>query len=122
MSQQEATTVEQQEYPLPKLQQRSCPVNITPVAVEEVKHILTKKNIPAGYYLRLGVRSASGCGGTSYLVGFDKPKAGDDAYESHGLVVLMEKRHTMYLVGLELDFVNNDAERGFLLGPPAKAA
>jgi len=104
---------------LPPLQSRSCPVSITEVAANEVRHILAKKNIPEGYYLRLGVRSATGCGGTSYLVGFDQPKPMDDAYKAHDLVILVEKRHTMYLIGLQLDFVNNDTERGFVLGPPA---
>lgn len=107
---------------LPPLQSRSCPVFITDVAAQEVKHTLERKNIPAGYYLRLGVRGTAGCGGTSYLVGFDQPKLGDDAYLSHGLTVLMEKKHTMYLVGMQLDFVNTDTERGFVLGPKPAAS
>ncbi len=102
---------------LPPFQTRSCPVLITPGAKAEASEILLRKNIPSGYFLRLGVRAGAGCAGTNYILGFDKPSASDDAYDVEGLVVLIEKKHTMYLIGLQLDFVSSEAERGFVFGP-----
>ena len=55
------------------------PVTITEQAIEEIKNIITHKNIPAEYGLRLGVRGGGGCSaaGMSYMLGFDKHKATD---------------------------------------------
>ena len=52
------------------------PIELTPKAVAEVKHIMDNKNIPEGYGLRVGVKGG-GCGGVSYVLGFDKPKDND---------------------------------------------
>lgn len=90
---------------------------ITEAAIEEIRHTLERKNIPEGYHLRLGAKGGTGCGGVNYILGFDKPSSNDDAYMCDGLTVLIEKKHTMYLIGLQLDFVNNEAERGFVFGP-----
>jgi iron-sulfur cluster assembly protein len=104
-------------HPLPTFQTRSCPVRITEVARAEVQEILLRKNIPTNYHLRLGVRAGAGCAGTNYILGFDQPSATDDAYQQDGLIILIEKKHIMYLIGLQLDFINTEAERGFVFGP-----
>ena len=44
------------------------------------------------------------------MLGFDKPKEGDISYQIEGITVHVEKKQTMYLVGLEVDFYEgNDA-------------
>lgn len=103
----------------PKHSSRQCPVLITDTAIAEVRNTLERKNIPEGYFLRLGAKGGTGCGGVNYILGFDKPSTLDDAYLCEGLTVLIEKKHTMYLIGLQLDFVNTEQERGFVFGPKA---
>lgn len=49
------------------------PINITPKALEEIKTIISTKNIPLEYALRVGVKGG-GCGGVSYALGFDLKK------------------------------------------------
>jgi iron-sulfur cluster assembly protein len=88
------------------------PVNISERAVKEVKSIMETKSIPEGYGLRVGI-SSTGCAGISYLVGFDKKKETDLVYKKEGITVLVEKKHVMYLVGIELDFYDGDEARGF---------
>ncbi|WP_224999355.1 iron-sulfur cluster assembly accessory protein [Cesiribacter sp. SM1] len=95
------------------------PIELTSKAVAEVKHIMENKNIPEGYGLRVGVKGG-GCGGVSYVLGFDKPKEGDLKYDIHGVPVLVEKRHTMYLLGLQVDFYEGSDARGFLFTNPSK--
>ena len=56
------------------------PVSISEKAMKEVKAIMSKKGIPKNYGLRVGIKGA-GCAGISYLVGFDKKKESDVAYE-----------------------------------------
>ncbi len=96
------------------------PVSITPKALEEVKSIMSTKSIPEGYGLRIGVKGGSGCGGMGYLLGFDKPKEGDITYKVDGVNVHVEKRQTMYLLGLEVDFYEGADARGFTFVNPDK--
>ena len=95
------------------------PVELTPKALVEVKHIIANKNIPEGYGLRIGVKGG-GCGGVSYMLGFDKPKDNDLQYEVDGVPVLVEKRHTMYLLGLQVDFYEGAEARGFIFTNPSR--
>jgi iron-sulfur cluster assembly protein len=97
------------------------PVTISPEAIAEVKNIKTNKSIPPNYALRLGIKGG-GCGTMGFLIGFDTPKPGDDTYEFEGLTILVEKKHTMYLLGLELDFENTADARGFLFIHPSQKA
>ncbi|MDR7129109.1 iron-sulfur cluster assembly protein [Algoriphagus sp. 4150] len=88
------------------------PIKITEKAEAEIKNIMANKNIPADYHLRVGVKGG-GCGGMSYALGFDKPKDEDQQFEILGISVLIEKRHFMFLMGMEIDFFEGDEARGF---------
>lgn len=89
------------------------PVTLSERAAVEVRNIMSKKNIPEGYGLRIGMKGGKGCGGMSYLLGFDKAKEGDLIYDLDGIPVMVEKRQTMYLIGLEVDFYEGSDARGF---------
>ena len=91
----------------------NIPIHISGLAAQEATHIMQHKNIPAGYALRIGVRGG-GCVGHSFFLGFDTAKDGDDTYELDGLPVVIEKRHTMYLLGMHLDFEDGATARGFV--------
>lgn len=91
----------------------SLPVTITPAALAEIKHIVERKNIPSEYGLRIGMKG-SGCAGTSFVIGFDKQKEQDQTFSLEGIDVYIEKKHVMYLFGVEVDFVENETERGFV--------
>ncbi|REG82770.1 HesB/IscA family protein [Algoriphagus antarcticus] len=88
------------------------PIKITEKAEAEIKNIMATKNIPAEYHLRVGVKGG-GCGGMSYALGFDKPKEEDQHFEILGIPVLIEKRHYMFLMGMQIDFFEGDEARGF---------
>lgn len=88
------------------------PIKITEKAEFEIKNIMNNKNIPEDYSLRVGVKGG-GCGGMSYALGFDKPKDGDENMEISGISVLIEKRHVMFLMGMQIDFFEGDDARGF---------
>ncbi|MBS1490040.1 MAG: iron-sulfur cluster assembly accessory protein [Bacteroidetes bacterium] len=90
------------------------PVMLTPLAAAEAKKIMRTKNIPPGYGLRLGVRGGHGCGGINFIIGFDKQKPADLSYEVEGIPVLVDKKHTMYLIGKAVDFYEGADARGFL--------
>ncbi len=89
------------------------PVQLSARAAEEVKKIMSTKNIPAEYGLRIGVRGGHGCGGAQLIIGFDKERESDIAYHIEGIRVLVDKKHTMYVIGKEVDWVERETERGF---------
>lgn len=89
------------------------PVSISRRACEEIRAIRQTKGIPPEYGLRVGIRGA-GCGGLSLIIGFDKKKETDLSYEVEGIPVYVDKKHAMYVIGKEVDFVDEGDERGFL--------
>jgi iron-sulfur cluster assembly protein len=101
--------------------QKTAPISLTPRAIEEVKIIMQDKSVPADYGLRIGVQGG-GCSGMSYLLGFDKRKDTDEVYEIGGVEVIMDKKHGMYVMGMEVDFQDGLNTRGFTFqNPQAKS-
>lgn len=88
------------------------PVTISDRACQEIRSIMQTKGIPPEYGLRVGVRGASGCG-VSLMIGFDKQKATDLVYDIKGIPVYVDKKHTMFLMGKQVDFVDTSEGRGF---------
>ncbi|MFN3939874.1 MAG: HesB/IscA family protein [Chitinophagales bacterium] len=93
------------------------PVTLTKSAYNELKRIMSEKDLPAGYGLRIGVKGG-GCAGLSYVLGFDTAKDTDQTFQYEGLTVYMDKTHGMYLVGMEIDFVEGLNNRGFTFNNP----
>jgi len=93
------------------------PVTISPRAAEEIRKILKTKNIPREYGLRVGVKGG-GCGGVSMLIGFDKKKETDLSYTIGDIPVYVDKKHTMYVIGKEIDFYEGEDTRGFMFVDP----
>lgn len=98
-----------------------APVEITEKAISEIKGIMATKNIPADYGLRIGISGGGGCGGMKFILGFDKKKEGDMDYMIDNIPVYVEKKHTMYLIGMQVDFYEGSDARGFtFINPDAK--
>jgi len=95
----------------------SQPINLTEGAITQLKRIMNEQNLPEGHGLRIGVKGG-GCSGFSYLLGFDVQKEKDDTFEINGIKVLMEKSHAIYLLGMEIDWVEGLNNRGFSFNNP----
>lgn len=80
---------------------------------------MATKNIPEAYGLRVGMKGG-GCGGMSFVLGFDQQNDKDLVYTTEGITILIEKRHTMYLVGMKVDFYEGSDARGFMFINPLK--
>ncbi|MDZ7877788.1 MAG: iron-sulfur cluster assembly accessory protein [Saprospiraceae bacterium] len=93
------------------------PLSLTEGAVKQLRSIVAEQNIPAQYGLRIGVKGG-GCSGFSYVLGFDEPKEGDDILTINGMRVLMQKSHAIYLLGMEIDFLEGLNNRGFSFSNP----
>lgn len=89
------------------------PITITEAAKEEIRNIIESKNIPEGYKLRIGIKGGVGCAGVNYVIGFDKTEEYDNEFDVDGIKLIIDKRHTMFLIGTTLDFYNGSDARGF---------
>jgi len=95
----------------------TCPVTITASAMKELKAIKSAQNLPEDHGLRIGVKGG-GCSGFSYILGFDVEKDKDQVYQLDGVKILMEKAHGLYLIGMEIDWVEGLNNRGFSFNNP----
>ena len=94
-----------------------APIKLSVRAAEEVRKIMSTKQIPEGYRLRVGVRGG-GCSGMSYILGFDKRREHDLGFEIEGIPVFMDKRHGLYLMGTTVDYHDGLDARGFTFENP----
>ena len=93
------------------------PVTFTASAIAELKRLLAEEPLAMGKQLRVGVKGG-GCSGMTYVLDFDEPKEGDDVLEINGFRVFMQKSHAIYLLGMEIDFVEGLNNRGFSFSNP----
>ena len=68
-------------------------------------------------HLRIGVKGG-GCSGLSYLLGFDDKQSEDEEYEVDGLRFIMNKSHGLYLMGMQVDWLDGLSARGFSFTNP----
>lgn len=93
------------------------PVTLTQGALIQLRKIRSEQNLSDEHGLRIGVKGG-GCSGFSYVLGFDIQKEKDDVFEIEGLKVFMEKAHGIYLLGMEIDWVDGLNNRGFTFSNP----
>lgn len=92
-------------------------ISLTPSAIEELKSIRDTENFPDDKPLRVGVKGG-GCSGLTYVLNFDDKQELDDEWNIEGIRVVMDKRHAMYVYGMEVDFTSGLNDRGFVFNNP----
>ena len=93
------------------------PIILTETAISQLKRIMEEQKVPSNYGLRVGVKGG-GCSGFSYVLGFDEKKDKDSVHDIGGMQVFMEKAHAIYLLGMEIDWVEGLNNRGFTFTNP----
>lgn len=94
-----------------------APLSLTEGALRQLRRISQEQNLTSEHALRVGVKGG-GCSGFSYVLGFDVKKEGDDEFEIEGMRVIMNKAHAIYLLGIEVDFLDGLQNRGFTFKNP----
>jgi iron-sulfur cluster assembly protein len=90
------------------------PVSITTTAITAIKEIMSSKEIPDDYGLRIGLENmGASCGSTQYVLGFDKKADNDLAYEVDEVPVFIKKSEVLHVTGLKLDHVTKGEVSGF---------
>jgi iron-sulfur cluster assembly accessory protein len=96
-------------------------MTITDAAAERVKQIMAKRDTPA-LGLRIGVKSR-GCSGLSYTVEYaEEVKKFEEVVEDKGVKILIDPAATMFLIGTEMDYVDDKIQSGFVFNNPNEKA
>jgi iron-sulfur cluster assembly protein len=92
-------------------------ITLTEIAANKIKTLLTEKE-------ETGIRAAvrgGGCSGFTYKLEFDNKEDTDRVIESHGINVYVDPKSFLYLMGTQIDFVDELNQSGFkFVNPNAK--
>lgn len=99
--------------------QTIMPISFTESAITELKRLSAEAvtESDGNSYLRVGVKGG-GCSGFTYILDYDKPGESDLIAEIGGIQVIMDKRHELYLAGIQIDFEYGLNARGFVFNNP----
>jgi iron-sulfur cluster assembly protein len=93
-------------------------ISFTDPAKSKIKKLLATKGY-AG--IRLGVKT-TGCSGLAYVLEYVKEYKTDDSatinFAQDSFVVLVDKRHEVYLNGVTVDYVRQGLNEGFEFSNP----
>ena len=95
----------------------TAPVTLTAGAVEEIRRLMSAPDFDQRQHLRVGVKGG-GCSGMTYVLGFDEPTEKDTHFVIEGIPCIMEKSHSIYLMGMEVDWQGGLNSRGFTFNNP----
>ena len=92
-------------------------ITITEAAAERVKALLAKRGKPSAG-IRISVRT-KGCSGLSYTLEYaDERGKFDEVVEEKGVTVLIDPKATMFILGTEMDYVEEKLQAGFTFKNP----
>ena len=92
-------------------------VTLTDAAAQQIQHLLDKRG-KASAGIRVGVRSA-GCSGLAYSLEYaDEIEKFDEVVMDKGVTVLIDPKAVMFLIGSEMDFVEDKLKSGFTFNNP----
>lgn len=92
-------------------------LTLTESAVQQVKTLLEKRGKPS-CGIRIGLRS-KGCSGLSYTLEFvDEVGPYDEVIETHEVKVLIDPKAVMFIMGSQMDYVEDKLSSGFVFNNP----
>ena len=92
-------------------------MSLTDAAAERVKHLMSTRTDPATG-LRIGVRTG-GCSGMAYSMDFTVEKEQlDEVVEAKGVTLFVDSKALMFLIGTEMDYVEDKLQSGFVFNNP----
>ena len=92
-------------------------ITLTDAAANRVKELMSRSEEPV-LGLRVGV-STKGCSGMSYVVEYAKEQRKlEDVVEDKGVKIFIEPTAVMFLLGSEMDYVEDKFQSGFVFSNP----
>ena len=84
-------------------------ITLTEFAAEKIKKLLDGRKETG---VRAGV-SGGGCSGFTYKLDFDVERDKDRIVESHGVSIYIDTKSYLYLMGTQIDYVDELTQSGF---------
>lgn len=95
----------------------NAPLTMTQAAVERIKVLLDQRGKPSAG-IRIGIRT-KGCSGMSYTFEYaDEKNPYDELVEHEGITVMIDPKAIMFILGTEMDFVEDKMQSGFVFTNP----
>lgn len=92
-------------------------IQLTDSAAARIRALLDKRSKPAAG-IRIGVRTV-GCSGLSYTIEYaDERSDFDEVVEEKGVTILIDPKAVMFVVGSEMDYVEEKLKSGFVFNNP----
>jgi iron-sulfur cluster assembly protein len=92
-------------------------MTVTEAAAERIQALLGKRGKPS-LGIRVGVRSR-GCSGLTYTLEYaDEKGKFDEVVQQNGVTILIDPKATMFIIGTEMDFVEDKLQSGFTFRNP----
>jgi len=92
-------------------------MTLTDAAADRIRALLAKRGKPA-VGIRVGVRSR-GCSGLTYTLEYADEKGKlDEMVQDKGVTVLIDPKATMFIIGTEMDYVEDKLQSGFTFRNP----
>lgn len=86
-------------------------ISVTDPAAKKIHSMLARRGTGQG--IRLGVRT-TGCSGLAYVLEYvDTPTVDDQCFESKNCKIFVDPKSSVYMEGLEVDYVRNGLNEGF---------
>src|SRR5499427_6060585 len=90
---------------------------VTDAAAARIQTLLAKRGRPSAG-VRIGVR-ARGCSGLSYTLEYaDEKGKFDEVVEDKGVTILVDPKAIMFILGTEMDYVEEKLQSGFTFRNP----
>ena len=103
------------------LNTRKAPISITESAIDRIKTLLAKRE-KLSYGLRVSVKSG-GCSGLTYVIEYaDEARQFEEIISQDGVNILIDPKAMIYLIGSEMDFVEEKFKSGFTFTNPNEKA
>jgi iron-sulfur cluster assembly protein len=95
----------------------NAPLSMTQAAVDRIKILLDQRGKPSAG-IRIGIRT-KGCSGMSYTFEYaDEKNPYDELVEHEGITVMIDPKAIMFILGTEMDFVEDKMQSGFVFTNP----
>jgi iron-sulfur cluster assembly protein len=92
-------------------------MTVTEAAASRIQQLLEKRGKPS-VGIRVGVRSR-GCSGLTYTLEYaDEKGKFDEVVQTNGVTVLIDPKASMFIIGTEMDYVEDKLQSGFTFTNP----
>jgi iron-sulfur cluster assembly protein len=92
-------------------------MTLTDAAADRIRALLARRGKPA-VGIRVGVRSR-GCSGLTYTLEYADEKGKlDELVQDKGVTVLIDPKASMFIIGTEMDYVEDKLQSGFTFRNP----